>query len=176
MIKLLTTGLLLAHCLMLSGCCTSSRAMKHHEEKIAADNEAIGFLLAVNQYEIDAAEAVIHKLHHENAIEFAKLMIHDHEKNLSETKHISHKNKIKPLETSEIIHLKEKVREALATLRSAEKDTEGEYVRLMVEGHRDALSKLDNYLENVRDLDLKRHLEATREHVAHHLEKAKALQ
>lgn len=174
MIKLLT-GLLLAHCLVLSGCCISSKAMRHGAD-VSVDNEAISFLLAVNKYEIDAAQAVMDRLQHVEVAEFAKLMIQDHEKNLMETKDVSLRKGINGLESTEVIHLKEKAQEALETLKTTEKDVEAQYIKQMVEGHREVLSKLDHFLEHVRDLDLKSHLKATREHVAHHLERAQALQ
>jgi putative membrane protein len=154
--------------------CVTTRS--HHKAMHNKDHEIMDFLLAVNQYEIDAAHDVMSKLHTEAVKDFANYMIEEHSKNLADAKKLSAKDNIEPTETAETVHLKQKTNEDLAALKAAdENNVEEIYIEQMINGHREVLAKIDTLLEEVSNPDLKAFLELTREHVAHHLERAKDL-
>jgi putative membrane protein len=142
------------------------------------DEEVVYFLITVNNNEISAANLALQKAVSEPVKTYADLMVKDHTKNLADTIAISKNEDIKPLESEQVIVLKDKGKEEIVTL-SPLTNTEFEkaYINDMVNGHAEVLSFIDTLLlKEVSNPQLKNHLIATREHVVHHLDAAKEVQ
>jgi putative membrane protein len=140
------------------------------------DSEALGWLIVVDQGEIDMGKAAKARKLDPQVIEFAELMIEDHSKNLSKTKAVAKKLHIEPSKNDDAKKLEENGKEKLKDL-SKEDDNkfQKEYVDEMVKGHKDALDGVEDKEKDVSK-DLKEHFTQSKAHVAKHLDKAKELQ
>ncbi len=142
---------------------------------MSPDSEILAMLIAVNVHEIKAAETALTKNPSNQVKKYAKMMIKDHKENLKKTKMISKKIKANPTETEKVAEMKMKGAKELTLLSTKEnKNFEQEYIQAMIDGHTEVLTKIDeNFLPNAANLNLKKHLSATRDAVAHHLKRAK---
>lgn len=141
------------------------------------DGEVIAYLVVLDKNELSAAQIVSKKKVSREVKSYAKLMKKDHGKNLNETLKLSKKMHQKPVETEMVISLREKGKQELSSLATLDAlALEKAYIDAMVKGHEDALVVIDNQLTSVSNPALKKHLETTREGVAHHLDKAKEIQ
>jgi putative membrane protein len=142
-----------------------------------ADRQILGILVAVNKNEIAAAQYIkAHKVDAEVS-KYAQLMIKDHTANLHQTMSFSHKVG-SPMPSDDSKALVKEGHETLASLKKLKgKELEKTYIDDMVKGHEAVLQTIDdNLLKNVTNEQLKKQIEATREHVDHHLEAAKEIQ
>jgi putative membrane protein len=142
-----------------------------------ADRQILGILVAVNKNEIAAADYIKSHKVDADVKKYAQLMIKDHTANLHETMAFSHKIG-SPLPSDDSKALQKDGKETLASLKKLKgKDLEKTYIDDMVKGHEAVLQTIDdNLLKNVSNEKLKKQIEATREHVDHHLEAAKEIQ
>lgn len=140
------------------------------------DGEALGWLMVVNQQEIDMGKAAKARKLDPAVIEFADFMVVEHTKNQSQTQALAKKLHITTSKNDDTKKLEEKGQEKLKDLsKEDDKKFEKEYVDNLVNGHKDALDGLQDKADKVSK-DLKTHFTQTKDHVAHHLEKAKELQ
>jgi putative membrane protein len=143
----------------------------------APDAEALATLMAVNDHEIKTAELAIDKKVSGPVLDYAKMMDDEHSKNQEQTRQLSQSAGVSPMESDKVAALKSKTkaeRDRLAKLEGAE--FEAAYVDAMVKDHTEVLGKLDKeLLPKAANPAVAAHLKTTREHVAMHLEKAKAL-
>jgi putative membrane protein len=141
------------------------------------DREILGTLVALNKNEIAAAKEVEKSKISADVKKFADFMIVEHGKNLRETMKLS-RTLGKPENDKKALMLKAKGLKELASLKiTKEKNMNKTYIDDMVADHESALELVDNdLLKNVTNAKLKKHLEMTREHIAHHLDEAKAIQ
>lgn len=136
------------------------------------DAEALGLLSAINQHEIKAAQqAKQHDLPADVAT-FADMMVRDHTDNDAKLHALG-----QPADTPAVQSQKAKGEAELRALGDHRKDYAKAYVDAMVKGHTEALATLDDKLiPEASAQPVRTHLSATREAVAAHLERAKALQ
>jgi putative membrane protein len=143
------------------------------------DAEIVATVLAVDENEIKAAEAAEKKKMSKDASKFAKMLLKQHREDSSKVSKLAKKENIAPAtNATKAQELRDKGASELQTL-SAKDSSEFEqgYVSAMVQGHTEALALLDDHLiKDAENKKLKKQLEETRKHVAHHLEEAKRLQ
>jgi len=135
--------------------------------------QAVTLVGAVDKHEIQAAEQARGKKVRRDVLDFANLLHSEHSKNLEAGQ------KLGATETSpELTAMEEKGRAGLAELDTKTgNDYEKAYVDAMVKGHEEALSMIDTkLLPAATDDNVRTFLTNSREHVAMHLEKGKALQ
>ncbi len=137
------------------------------------ERAALGVLNAINEHEIAAGNQALEKGVSGDTRSFAELMIQAHTENRDKT------TGFKPdSEGADVNAQRQKGEAELATLDKLSGDAYAKaYVDAMVKGHTDALAALDQKLiPKATTQAVKDHLASTREHVANHLERAKALQ
>ncbi|MFE0499391.1 DUF4142 domain-containing protein [Lysobacter soli] len=135
--------------------------------------DAVGLVGAVDKHEVAAAEQAKSKKVTGEVAQYADMLHREHSKNLEAGK------KLNPNESSpEVTALEEKGRSDLSTLdQKSGKEYEKAYVDAMVKGHQDALTLIDTrLLPAATDDNVRAFLTTSREHVAMHLERGRALQ
>ena len=137
--------------------------------------EALALLSAINEHEIAAAEQARSKGVDGEVLAYADLMHSEHSKNLTQTRAL---DPAAEENSPRVTQQKEKGKAELDALATHEGDAyEKAYIDAMVKGHQEALNMLDTQLIPAAQGDaVRQHLTTTRQHVATHLEKAKALQ
>ncbi len=139
----------------------------------ADERAALGVLNAINEHEIAAGNQALEKGVSGETRSFAELMIQAHTENRDKT------SGFKPdSEGADVNAQRQKGEANLAALDKLSGDAYAKaYVDAMVKGHTEALAALDQKLiPKATTQAVKDHLASTREHVANHLERAKALQ
>lgn len=144
----------------------------------AGDAEILAELIALHEHEMNAATEAQKKEVDAEVMEYARMLHRDHKKGLDETKNLAASLGIAPADTSAV----KKSRDAAARDESALARLQGDdfaraYLDAMVKGHENALQKIDKkLLPSVANDSVRRNLSETRGHIAHHLERGKALQ
>ncbi|TZF88401.1 DUF4142 domain-containing protein [Cognatilysobacter lacus] len=140
--------------------------------------EALALLNLVNDHEIKAAEQAKSKKVKGDAAAFADMMKMDHTKNMAATKALLDKNGGAPADSAAMSDMKSKSDAELQQLAALDGDAYAKaYIDAMVNGHQDALTKLDSMLiPAATDAAIKKHLQATRDAVQKHLDRAKEIQ
>ncbi|MDQ2702519.1 MAG: DUF4142 domain-containing protein [Pseudomonadota bacterium] len=141
----------------------------------AGQQEALALLAAVDEHEIAAAEQARSKNVDGAELEFAELMDTEHSKNLEATRALMVAD---AAESAAVAEQKSKGQAELERLGALDGDAyEDAYIDAMVAGHEDALNMLETRLiPAAQDEAVRQHLSMSRDHVAAHLEKARALQ
>lgn len=142
------------------------------------DAEILGVLMAVNTNEVVAAMEAAKKKLSEPIAAYAKMLHIEHGKNAADTMKVGQKIEVAPLETEKTNALRVKGAGELAALVPLDDEAFGKaYLAAMVKGHTEVLQTIDNdLLKNADSEAVKKHLTATRDHVAMHLAQAKKLQ
>lgn len=134
---------------------------------------ALGVLNAINEHEIAASEQALSKNVTGEVADYARMMIEQHTENRTKT------SALNPDEQAQLAQAqRQKSEQERATLdqQDGEAYTRA-YVDAMVKGHTEALAMLDQQLiPAAQREEVRQHLTTTREHVARHLEEARALQ
>lgn len=137
------------------------------------DVTALSLLSTINQHEIDVAQQAVGKGVKGAVAEYAAMMEKDHSDNQAKTLRL-----VTPVDTPDADRMKgdgEKELQALA--QQSGTAYEKAYIQAMVAGHEKALAAIDEkMLPTATSEPAKNHLTETRAHVAHHLERAKAIQ
>lgn len=143
---------------------------------VASEGEALMLLMAVNDHEIAAADQARAKKVDGATLDYANLMRDEHGKNQADTRKLARAPA--GAESDAVKAQKQKGAAELQTLSRLEGDAyEKAYIDAMVKGHTEVLAMLDARLIPAASTDpVRKHLTMTREHVAMHLERAKALQ
>ena len=144
-----------------------------------SDGEIVAAVLAVDENEILAAEAAGKKKIGKDAAKFAKMLLKQHRADSSKVSQLAQKEKIALAENAaKAQELRAKGAADLQSLSAKDSlEFEQGYIGAMVQGHTEALALLDEHLlKDAANKKLKKQLEETRKHVAHHLEEAKRLQ
>lgn len=141
------------------------------------DGEALTTLNTINKHEVKLGQIADQKNASDRVTEYAKLMHREHDINLKQTTALEKQLKISPADTPAVVGLREKGEEETKQLKKLEGvDFDKAYINAMVQGHDEALKKLDSFIPEVRHEEVKKHLEETRKRVEHHLEEAKQIQ
>ena len=154
-------------------------ADKEKAADLKADGEIVAYVIALNNNEINAAKLVKTRKVDPMVSDFANLMITQHTANLDATKALAKKEGIKPIETTKVTDLEKAGKKMVSDLKAIKEDDKFQkaYITDMVDGHKQALETFDSYLlAHVKNAELKKHLDATREHVDHHLQVATEIQ
>ncbi len=163
--------------LLLTLVLTSAFSFAAHAQTMN-DHQIAEILEEANDAEIDAAKLAKDDASRKEVKNFAKHMIDEHKKNEKETKKIVKKNDIDPEESQWSKTLKENAKankDMLKKQKGAAFDKM--YMEQQVSMHQQLLNDLDQkFIPNATKPEFKTHLQATREHVSKHLEKAKEVQ
>lgn len=152
----------------------NSQVQNQNQQK---DGEIIAWLIVLNQNEIDAAKQVANKNVTPIVKKYAHMMQTDHSKNLHDTMALSHKIGEKPVQTDDVITLKQQGKNDLASMKQLpDQKLQKVYIDNMVNGHEQAIKGIDQKLAVVSNPELKQHLEATRTRVQAHLKDAQGIQ
>ncbi|HEY5850146.1 MAG TPA: DUF4142 domain-containing protein [Lysobacter sp.] len=143
------------------------------EQANSGDVQALSLLATINQHEIDAARQAIGKGVKGAVAEYAAMMEKDHGENQAKTLQI-----ITPIDTPDVVQMKAEGAKELQALGQQDGSAyEKAYIKAMVAGHQKALTAIDEKMLPAAQSDpAKTHLTQTRVHVAHHLERAKAIE
>jgi len=135
--------------------------------------QAVALVGAIDKHEVAAAEQAKSKKVGGEVADYADMLHREHAKNLEAGQKLGIAQG-----SPEVTAMEDKGRAELATLdRNTGKDYEKAYVDAMVKGHEEALSMLDTRLvPAATDANVRTFLTGSREHVAMHLERARALQ
>ena len=140
------------------------------------DNAALSWLATLDKNEIAVAKETLKRSNNPNVNSYAKQLLQDHTNNLQKTLSFNPALTHHPVKTKGVVTLKKEGTSALHQLqRTARKNYNALFVKDMVEGHRNALLSIDEILPELNG-DIKKHFEATRMVVNHHLKEAQALQ
>ena len=145
---------------------------------VPSQGEALALLNVVNDHEVKTAEQAKSKHVTGDVLAYANLMQTEHGKNMADTKALLDKNGGAPADSAAITDMKSKGDAEMQQLAALDGDAYAKaYIDAMVNGHQDALNKLDTMLiPAATDDAVKKHLQMTRDHVQQHLDKAKAIQ
>jgi putative membrane protein len=152
-------------------------ADEDRDARSTADAEALAYLVAVDEHEVQAGAEAAKKDLSAEVLDFARTMQDEHGKHASQTRGLANTLGIELSDPSSVAALKEKTaneRRSMAALQPEE--FERKYVESMVKDHEDALAKIDEFLDGDLRLEVQTHLRASRGAIAHHLEMARALQ
>ena|ERR1041385_6144175 len=141
------------------------------------DGEVLGLIQAIDSNEIKAAQEAKDKNLDRKVADYAKMMEKEHSKNLDRDEKLAQKTNIQPVETAQVQNLRTQGADELSRLsplQGAQFATA--YIAAMVKDHSDALALIDAQKDSVQNKDLKKHVTATRDHVAKHLDEAKKIQ
>ena len=156
---------------------TQARANDKTSAKYGNDGEILAQLVAIDENEVHAAQ-LAEKKDVEGAVEsYAKMIREDHGKNINDTEKLADKLNIdlKKGDPVDSIHTQgEQMLDRLDDVKGGE--FERSFLSEMVNGHREALDKLDDFIRMAQNPEVKQHLQATRERVAFHLKEAERLQ
>jgi putative membrane protein len=148
-------------------------AMANAPAQAGGERAALGVLNAINEHEIAAARQALDKNVQGDVAAYAQQMIDEHTRNREQTAALQPDMQA-PAARQQAAKGEQK-REQLA---GRDGDAFGRaYIDAMVTDHQEALAALDNQLiPAAQSPEVAAHLRQTREHVAHHLERARELQ
>src|SRR5262245_54665085 len=145
--------------------------------KAQSDAEIVALVMALDDNEIGAANAVMKENVDPKILDLAKTIEQDHSQDKDQTQQLASKIGVEPKTTTAVDDLRSKGREALESLNAKQgRSLEDEFVSDMVKGHREALTMLDGFIASAQSPELKTHLTDARQHVAMHLEQAQQIQ
>jgi len=133
---------------------------------------------AVDEYEIAAIEQARDRKLGAATHEYAQMLYREHRENLAQSRELMSEGKpVEPEMTAEVHGLVGRNKEALEALaKTPAADYERAWLQAMVDGHTDALAMLDTRLiPAAKDDRLRNFLNNTRDHMAMHLERGRAL-
>jgi putative membrane protein len=142
----------------------------------AADAEALALLTAIDDHEVQAGQAAEKRKVRDAVRDYARMMQTEHGKHLEDTRGVARTAGLTLTETDKVKAQREQGAQKLRELEALPDETfERGYIDAMVEGHEEALRKIDDLLSTARKSEVVSHLRATREKVAMHLESARKL-
>lgn len=140
------------------------------------DAQIITQLEMLNKSEIMLSLKAIQNAQDHRVQEFARMMKHDHSKNLFDTKNLAKNLNIRSENSEKIVEMQKQLQNNMQQLKSLKgSQFDKAYMDLMVKEHVKAIEEIDNLLENVNNEQIKDHLKVTKEHIAKHLEQAQII-
>jgi putative membrane protein len=154
------------------------------QSKATGDAQILGWLIALNENEVNAAMAAEQKAatagqgkFSSDVLTYAKMLHVQHAKGAQDTKELAAKMGVMPAENAEVEQMRAKAKQDQARIAPlGTQEFERAFVDLMATGHRQALQKVEGFLKTAQQDALKQHLSATRERVQMHLLDAERLQ
>lgn len=146
---------------------------------ISNDGQALAMLTAINKHEIALAELARQKQGLRAAVQhYAQMLQEEHSANQVKTREVRARANAGAGASPALTRLEEKnmaERRKLEALNGTA--FEESFVQAMIQDHTDALHIIDTQLlPAAKDPEVQRHLRDTRDHMAKHLEKARALE
>lgn len=143
----------------------------------ATDGEVLGFIAAADELEVVSAITAGSKKMSSDAAKFSQMLHEAHGAHLVETLELGTRIGVTPLETAKIDAFRKKNVGALADMVPLDgEDFERSYLAAKIEGHTELIAMIDSkLLGEARSDEVRQHVQATRDHLAAHLEQAKAL-
>ena len=140
------------------------------------DAEALAIVSTINSHEILAAQRALRSGMGASAIEYAGMLLREHQANQAKTDDLILATGIAPSNTDAVIALKAKTQATRDRLDALEGDAfETAFIDAMVDDHRAALATIDDELLPRASPEVAEHLRTTRDHIALHLERAREL-
>lgn len=143
----------------------------------AIDGELLGFIAAADELEVVSAITAGSKKMSSEAANFSQMLHEAHGAHLVDTLALGMRIGVTPLETAKIDAFRKKNVGALSDLVPLDsKEFERDYLAAKIEGHAELIAMIDTeLLDTARNDEVRQHVQATRDHLASHLEQAKAL-
>jgi len=143
----------------------------------ATDGELLGFIAAADELEVVSAITAGTKKMSADAANFSQMLHEAHGAHLVQTLELGTRIGVTPLETAKIDAFRKKNVGALADLVPLDgEDFERDYLAARVKGHTELIEMIDSkMLGDARSDEVRQHVQMTRDHLAAHLEQAKAL-
>ena len=142
---------------------------------ISKDGEALAFLLAFDNDQIEISENPYKNLINPEEKKFAELMIKYHSQNLQDTERLKNNINIAPKETSAIRAQEQQSLKEVKKLKSLHnKALSKAYMKIMVNNHQKAINTIDDLVPLIGSFSLKIHLFNTRK-ISEHFEQANTL-
>jgi len=143
-----------------------------------APGVSLALVAAVDEHEMAAVEQARNRKLRTPAREYAEMLYREHRENLAQSREpMSEGKPVEPEMTAEVHALVGRNRESLEALaKTPDADYERAWLQAMVDGHTEALAMLDTRLiPAAKDDPLRNFLNNTRDHMAMHLERGRAL-
>lgn len=141
------------------------------------DAEVLATILAVDLNEVLAAAEAKKKKVSQPVMDYARMLHAAHGENMVKGMKVGQQISVRPVDTANVEKLKKKGAGELAALVSLDGTAfERAYIDMMVKGHTEVISMIAKLSKEAQATGLKTHLTESRQHVAAHLEQAKALQ
>jgi len=143
-----------------------------------APGVSLALVSAVDEYEIAAIEQARDRKLGAATREYAQMLYREHRENLAQSREVMSEGKpVEPEMTAEVHGLVGRNKESLEALaKTPAADYERAWLQAMVDGHTEALAMLDTRLiPAAKDEPLRNFLNNTRDHMAMHLERGRAL-
>ena len=146
--------------------------------RTTSDSNALAMITALNQGEVDQANAAMPKLAHDDAKNFADMMLKHHSEALAKVSTIVTEQKMTMLDNATSNAMKRESAELVGKMSTA---TAGPvfdrmYMQAQVDGHTKALRMIDNdILPNIDNMTLKTTVTDMRRQVQEHLTKAQSI-
>lgn len=157
---------------------TTSPSTTTTAARTTSDSNALAMITAINQGEIDQANAAIPKLAHDDAKAFADMMLKHHSEALAKLSTIATEQKMTMMDNGASTAMKRDSAELVGKMGTA---TAGPvfdrmYMQAQVDGHTKALRMIDNdVLPNIDNMTLKNTVTEMRRQVQEHLAKAQSV-
>ncbi|MFA5959889.1 MAG: DUF4142 domain-containing protein [Tatlockia sp.] len=176
---------LIAGTALLTGCGTMNNsdataypAVAYTKVQAQTDAKILGAIVALDQNEMAAGAEAQRKAVNPAVREFAGWMVKEHSQNMQAMEALGHQLGIAPIKGNLAMMLQKKGRQNMAMLKHLNGPAfDKAFINGMVQGHMHALQLLNTKLIPMAvNPNVKHHLEATRNHVMAHLQKAQAIQ
>src|SRR5262245_53890245 len=155
----------------------SAHAADKTDHASVNDGEILAQLNAINENEVHAAQLAEKKNAEGPVLSFAKMLREDHGRNINDTEKLGDKLNVDLKKSTAVDGLRDEGERMLDRLDALKGDEfERSFLQEMVNGHREALEKLDEWIRVAQNPEVKSHLQATRSRVSFHLKEAERLQ
>jgi len=153
------------------------QAPSEQAEATTGDAEIMAQVIALDENEVNAARAAQQKNVAAPIQRYAKMIEQHHSKDMEEVRALSDKLGLTLTTTATVDQLHAKGEESMSRLAPlAGEEFDRAFVTEMVNGHREALQMLDDFLKTAQNDELKQHLTAVRTKIAMHLREGEKLQ
>jgi putative membrane protein len=146
-------------------------------EATTGDAEILAQLKAVDENELRAAAAAQQKKVTGQVRKYARMLEEDHSKDLQDVQQLGDKLGLTLTATTTVDQLHARGEEILSRLSPLTGDEFNRtFVTEMVNGHREALQMIDDFLKTAQNEDVRSHLSQVRDRIAMHLREGEKLQ
>lgn len=146
-------------------------------EATTSDAEILAQVMALDENEVQAARAAQDKKMTGPVLRYAKMIEQHHGQDMQDVRALGVKLGLTLTTTTTVEQLHARGEEAMSRLSPLTGEEFGRaFMTEMVNGHREALQMLDDFLKAAQNDELKQHLTAVRQKMAMHLQEAEKLQ